>query len=79
MKERELRQRKYSKSLTIFMMKKQVLYVKGRCYGGALDSLTNLELFELYIIDGLLYPEGDKSRDIPLDRCRLYRSGLESP
>ncbi|KAF3632126.1 putative cytochrome 83B1-like [Capsicum annuum] len=45
----------------------------------ALDSSTNPELFELYIVDGLLYPGGDKSRDILLDRCRLCCSELDSP
>ncbi|KAM3398764.1 hypothetical protein P3S68_002280 [Capsicum galapagoense] len=35
------------------------IYVEGRCsYSGALDSSTNLELFELYIIDKLLYSGG---------------------
>ena len=55
------------------MLKEGVLFVE------LLDSSTNPELFESYdVVVGLLYPGGDKSRDILLDRCRLCRSGLES-
>lgn len=45
-----------------------------------LDFSTTSKLFESYnIIIGLMYPEGDKSKDIPLDRCKLYHNELESP
>ncbi|PHT92963.1 AT-hook motif nuclear-localized protein 8 [Capsicum annuum] len=45
-------------------------------YSGTLDSLTNPELFELYIVDGLLYPGEDKSRDILLDGVNYAAVGL---
>ena len=45
------------------MLKEYVLFRE------VLDSSTNLELFELYDVVGLLCPGGDKSRGTLVDRC----------
>jgi len=79
-KERELRQRKYSKSSTIFIIQKRIFVCRRKVFlRGALDFSTNPELHEFYDVVGLLYPGGNNSRVLLLDQCRLCRSGLESP